>query len=162
MRRIRKSTCPADLLNGCFWQAAKEPTGIFRWLFSVIYSPAAPGILRPARRRGLLPPRWAGAWLRPRGADRRCRPCRTACSRSRASEAYPRPRWPRRRWRRDSSAPPFQDTPSAPFRLKLGADVVELRIRHKHRDDLEDHMLSQSEIITAITDRRTIGENTTK
>ena len=36
MRRIRKSTCPADLLNGCFWQAAKEPTGIFRWLFSVI------------------------------------------------------------------------------------------------------------------------------
>ena len=85
MRRIRKSTCPADLLNGCFWQAAKEPTGIFRWLFSVIYSPAAPGILRPARRRGLLPPRWAGAWLRPRGADRRCRPCRTACSRSRVS-----------------------------------------------------------------------------
>ena len=44
MRRTRKSTCPADLLNGCFWQAAKEPTGIFRWLFSVIYFPAAPGI----------------------------------------------------------------------------------------------------------------------
>ena len=43
------------------------------------------------------------------------------------------------------------------FRLKLGADVVKLRIRHKHRDDLEDHMLSQSEIITAITDR-TIGK----
>lgn len=115
MRRIRKSTCPADLLNGCFWQAAKEPTGIFRWLFSVIYSPAAPGILRPARRRGLLPPRWAGAWLRPRGADRRSHSYRTVCSTSRASEAYPRPRWPRRRWRRDSSAPPFQDTPSAPF-----------------------------------------------
>ena len=43
------------------------------------------------------------------------------------------------------------------FRLKLGADVVKLRLRHKLRDDLEVHMLSQSEIITAITDR-TIGK----
>ena len=161
MRRIRKSTCPADLLNGCFWQAAKEPTGIFRWLFSVIYSPAAPGILRPARRRGLLPPRWAGAWLRPRGADRRCRPCRTACSRSRACRSLSPS---------SMAAPPmakrfFRATVSRysvrSFSSQTGADVVELRIRHKHRDDLEDHMLSQSEIITAITDR-TIGENTTK